>query len=82
MKSFMLTPLLAGLGYALPQDAGCETTTEEVIVPTSTATYYSTYVTTIEATTAEDLGTYTEIVGVSSTKVVATVTAPADDCTA
>lgn len=82
MKSFFLTPLLAGLGYALPQDAGCETTTEEVIVPTSTATYYSTRVTTIEASTAEDLGTYTEVVGVSSTKTVATVTPQPADCTA
>jgi hypothetical protein len=79
MKAYTVAPLLAAIGYALPQ--ACQTTTEEVIVPTSTATYLSTYVTTVTAKTAFDLGTFTEVIDVSSTKTLETLTATETDCT-
>lgn len=77
MKAYTVAPLLAAIGYALPQ--GCQTTTEQVVVPTSTATYLSTYVTTVTATTPFDLGTYTDIIRVSSTKTLETLTST--ECT-
>lgn len=79
MKAYTLAPLLAAIGYALPQ--ACQTTTEQVIVPTSTATYLSTYVKTITAKTAQNLGTFTDIIRVSSTKNLQTLTATDSDCT-
>lgn len=79
MKAIAFAPLLAGLGYALPQ--ACKTTTKQVIVPTSTATYLSTYVTTIHATTPQDLGTFTDVVRVSETKTLQTITGTETDCT-
>ncbi|KAK5129684.1 hypothetical protein LTR08_002976 [Meristemomyces frigidus] len=76
-----LVPLLAGLAYALPQAAtGCVTVTTEVIIPTTTATYLSTYVTTVQATTAEDLGTFTLVERESSTKTLTTLTSTATVC--
>lgn len=80
MKAIAYVPLLAGVGYALPQ--ACKTTTEQVIVPTSTATYLSTYVTTVHATTPQNLGTFTDIVRESSTKTLQTLTSVETDCTA
>lgn len=79
MRTYFLAPLLAAIGHALPQP--CQTTTEQVIVPTSTATYLSTYVTTVTATTAKDLGTFTDVVRVSSTKFLQTLTAAETNCT-
>jgi hypothetical protein len=76
MKPYTVAPLLAAIGYALPQ--ACHTTTKQVIVPTSTATYLSTYVTTVTASTAKDLGTFTDVVRVSSTKTLETLTST--DC--
>lgn len=81
MRSFAFVPLLAGLAHALPQAASCVTTTVEVIIPTSTATYTTTPVTTIHATTAEDLGTFTLVTTVSSTSIVETVTSTSTVCT-
>jgi hypothetical protein len=78
MKPYTVAPLLAAIGYALPQ--ACKTITEEVIVPTSTATYLSTYVTTVTATTPKDLGTFTDMVRVSSTKTLETLTSTETDC--
>jgi hypothetical protein len=78
MKVYTVAPLLAAIGYALPQT--CQTTTKQVIVPTSTATYLSTYVTTITATTAKDLGTFTDILRMSSTKTLDTLTSTEIDC--
>ena len=78
MKAYTVAPLLAAIGYALPQ--ACHTTTEQVIVPTSTATYLSTYVTTVTATTAKDLGTFTDVIRVSSTKTLETLTSTETDC--
>lgn len=82
MLSSALLPLLAaGLAYALPQAASsCVTVTSEVIVPTSTATYTTTDVTTIYATTAENLGTFTVVTTLSSTKTLATITSTSTTC--
>lgn len=80
MKAVAFAPLLAGMVYALPK--ACHTTTKQVIVPTSTATYLSTHVKTVHATTPEDLGTFTDVVRVSSTKTLETITATKTDCTA
>ena len=77
MKAYTAAPLFVAIGYALPQ--ACKTTTEQVVVPTSTATYLSTYVTTVTATTPLDLGTYTDIIRVSSTKTLETLTST--ECT-
>jgi len=82
MLSFTLLPLLAGLGYALPQAVSCVTTTVEIIIPTTTATYTTTDVTTIHATTAEDLGTFTLVERESSTKTLQTLTSTSTACTA
>jgi len=83
MKAVTLAPLLAGIGYALPQASrSCHTTTEQVIVPTTTATYLSTHIITETATTPQDLGTYTYIVRVSSTKSLETLTQTETECTA
>ncbi|CAK4030804.1 Hypothetical predicted protein [Lecanosticta acicola] len=73
MRSFALLPILAGIAAALPQDA-CSTTTVEKIVPTKTATYTSTPVVTEHATTAKDLGTFTLVTTISSTKTLLTLT--------
>ena len=74
MLAITLLPLLASLGYALPQAAtDCVTVTGELIIPTTTDTYSTTDVTTVYATTAEDLGTYTVEVDVPTTKTVVTV---------
>ena len=81
MRTVTLTPLLAGIGYALPQAArSCYTTTEQVIVPTTTYTYSSTYVTSITATTPMDQGTFTEFTRVSSTTTLETITQTENDC--
>lgn len=80
MRAAAIVPVLAGIANALPQ--ACQTTTTQVIVPTSTATYFSTHVTTIDAKTAEDLGTFTDVVRKSSTKTLQTMTAIETDCTA
>jgi hypothetical protein len=81
MKAVTLTPLLAGIGYALPQAArSCYTTTEQAIEPTSTATYLSTYVTSITATTPKDQGTFTEFTRVYSTQTLETITETENDC--
>ncbi|KAK1814555.1 hypothetical protein LTR12_011026 [Friedmanniomyces endolithicus] len=73
MRSFAFAGvLLAGLSHALPQDGGCVTVTSEVIVPTSTATYTTTDVSTIYASTAEDLGTFTLVTRESSTTTLLT----------
>jgi hypothetical protein len=83
MRAVTLAPLLAGIGYALPQAApSCYTTTEQVIEPTSTATYLSTYVTTITASTPKDQGTFTTFTRVSSTETIGTITQTENDCTA
>ncbi|TKA61423.1 hypothetical protein B0A55_10859 [Friedmanniomyces simplex] len=83
MRSFAFAgALLAGLSHALPQDGGCVTVTDEVIVPTSTATYTTTDVTTIHATTAEDQGTFTLVTRESSTETLLTVTSTVPACTA
>lgn len=79
MRSLALCSLLAGLGCALPQDA-CSTTTVQVIVPTRTATYSSTAVVTENPTTAKDLGTFTYVTTLSSTKTLETITATAHTC--
>ncbi|KAK5108028.1 hypothetical protein LTR62_008863 [Meristemomyces frigidus] len=84
MRSFAFAGLLVGLGvYALPQDgAGCVTVSTEVIVPTSTATYTTTDVLTVHATTADNLGTFTLVTRESSTKTLTTLTTTVTDCTA
>ncbi|KAK3115801.1 hypothetical protein LTR53_004478 [Teratosphaeriaceae sp. CCFEE 6253] len=83
MRSFVLAgALIAAISHALPQDGGCVTVTTEVIVPTSTATYTTTDVTTIRATTAEDLGTFTWVTRVSSTKTLETITKTIAACNA
>lgn len=84
MRSSTLLPLLAaGLSHALPQAvSSCVTVTSEVIIPTTTATYTTTDVTTIHATTAEDLGTFTLVTTVSSTDTLSTLTSTSTDCTA
>ncbi|TKA65437.1 hypothetical protein B0A55_10603, partial [Friedmanniomyces simplex] len=74
--------LLTGLSHALPQDGVCVTVTDEAIVPTSTATYTTTDVTTIHATTAEDQGTFTLVTRESSTETLLTVTSTVPACTA
>ncbi|GAB1738169.1 hypothetical protein NU219Hw_g2699t1 [Hortaea werneckii] len=81
MLSFAFIPLLAGLGHALPQN-DCVTTTTEVIIPTGTATWSTTDVQTITATTPRDLGTFTDIVHLSSTKTLQTLTSTTTECTA
>jgi hypothetical protein len=78
MKAYTMTPLLAAIGYALPQ--ACQTTTEQVIVATSTATYLDNPTVTITATTAKDLGTFTDVVRVSSTNTLETLTTTESDC--
>lgn len=79
MLSFALLPLIAGLGYALPQDS-CQTETTEVIVPTKTATYSSTVVVTEYPTTAKDLGTFTQWTTISSTTTLQTLTSYDSTC--
>ena len=79
MLSFALLPLIAGLGYALPQDS-CQTVTTQVIVPTRTATYSSTYVVTEHPTSAKDLGTFTQWSTISSTKTLQTLTSYDSTC--
>jgi hypothetical protein len=49
-------------------------------VPTGTYTYTTTPVTTIYATTPRDLGTFTDIVVVSSTRTIQTLTTTATEC--
>ncbi|KAK4544020.1 hypothetical protein LTR36_004518 [Oleoguttula mirabilis] len=82
MRSVTLIPLLAALGYALPQAvSSCVTVTSEVIVPTTTVTYTSTEKTTIYATTADNLGTFTLVTTESSTKTLETLTSTSTACT-
>lgn len=77
-------PILAQLGVSnpLPQtvSASCSTSTVEVIIPTTTVTYTTTPISTIYASTAEDLGTFTETVRIPSTSTVATVTSTDSAC--
>lgn len=79
MRTFAILPLIAGLGYALPQDS-CTTYTTLIIIPTTTATYSSTAVVTEYATTPRDLGTFTEVETISTTKTLETVTATTQTC--
>lgn len=71
----LLVAAFAGLASALPQAASCVTTTSEIIVPTTTYTFPSTYVTTLHATTPRDLGTFTYVTSVHSTSTLTTLTA-------
>ncbi|EMC93560.1 hypothetical protein BAUCODRAFT_26822 [Baudoinia panamericana UAMH 10762] len=83
MQTRLLSLLLVSIAFALPQDtSNCVTVTHEVIVPTSTHTYTSTHVTTIHATTADDLGTFTLVTTESSTKTLMTLTTTSAVCTA
>lgn len=80
---FALVPLLAGIANALPNALpydGCSTTTKQVIVPTKTATYTSTPVVTVHPSTAKDLGTFTLIKTLSSTKTLMIMTHIAQAC--
>lgn len=79
MRSFALLPLIAGLGYALPQDV-CSTTTKQVIVPTRTATYLSTEIVTEHATSVKNLGTFTLVTTLSSTNTLQTLTSTTTLC--
>ena len=77
----ILLLLSAGLGYARPQAASsCVTTTVEVIIPTSTYTFLSTDVVTTTPTTADDLGTFTEVTTISKTTTVETLTSTTSVC--
>jgi hypothetical protein len=78
MKAYTVAPLLAAIGYALPQ--ACQTTTEQVVVPTGTTTYLDNPVVTVTATTPKDLGTFTDVVRVSSTNTLETLTSTETDC--
>lgn len=71
-----------GVGNPLPQaaSASCTTITSEVIVPTTTVTYTTTPISTIYASAAEDLGTFTNTIRIPSTSTVATVTSTASAC--
>ncbi|KAJ4386108.1 hypothetical protein N0V93_009000 [Gnomoniopsis smithogilvyi] len=84
LRSLILLSCLtqAGLGNPLPKagSVSCSTTTSEVIIPTTTVTYTTTPISTIYASTAEDLGTFTNIVRIPSTSTVATVTSTATAC--
>lgn len=68
--------VLAECSHALPwpADDSCSTTTVDVVEPTTTVTYTTIPVSTIYATTANDLGTWTSTVRVPATSTVATVT--------
>lgn len=79
MHIFALLPLCAGIAYALPQD-NCETTTVQVIEPTTTATYTSTAVVTVRPSTAQDLGTFTLVSTIKSTKTHFTLTTSSTEC--
>ncbi|EME43881.1 hypothetical protein DOTSEDRAFT_71628 [Dothistroma septosporum NZE10] len=79
MKIFAILLLVAGWSYALPQD-GCTTYTTQQIVPTTTATYLSTAVVTEYATTPRDLGTFTYVETISTTKTLETLTATTNTC--
>jgi len=79
MRSFAWFLVLAGLGYALPQDS-CDTTTSQVVVPTATITYTTTPVETIHATGAMDLGTFTLVTTLSDTKTLQTITSTIGEC--
>jgi Tfp pilus assembly major pilin PilA len=79
MHIFALLPLIAGIAYALPQD-NCETTTVQVIESTTTATYTSTAVVTINAKTAQNLGTFTLVSTIKSTKTHFTLTTSTTEC--
>lgn len=82
--SLAVLPILVQLGVSnpLPQaaSASCSTTTVEVIIPTTTVTYTTTPISTIYASTAEDLGTFTNTVRIPSTSTVATVTSTDSAC--
>ncbi|QIX01241.1 hypothetical protein AMS68_006758 [Peltaster fructicola] len=65
---------------ALPAST-CATVTSEVIVPTTTYTFSSTFVTT-ERQSTPHLGTWTEWVVVPETKTLRTLTTTTTDCTA
>nr|POE54506.1 hypothetical protein CFP56_41444 [Quercus suber] len=77
---FISWGLLLGLTHALPQitPPSCVTVTSMVTVPSKTYTGLSTYVTTTHATTADDLGTFTDVLRNSTalhTKTVYTTAA-------
>lgn len=80
----IVLPILVQLGLSNPvpqaASASCTTITSEVIVPTTTVTYTTTPISTIYASTAEDLGTFTNTVRIPSTSTVATVTSIASAC--
>ncbi|KJX99464.1 hypothetical protein TI39_contig357g00025 [Zymoseptoria brevis] len=79
MHIFALLPLCAGIAYALPPE-NCETTTVQVIEPTTTATYTSTAVVTVRPSTAQDLGTFTLVSTIKSTKTHFTLTTSSTEC--
>ncbi|KAJ4418514.1 hypothetical protein N0V82_005494 [Gnomoniopsis sp. IMI 355080] len=84
LLSLILVSILVQVGISNPlpqaESASCSTTTLEVIIPTTTATYTTTPISTIYATTADDLGTFTNIVRIPSTSTVATVVSTATAC--
>ena len=80
MLSLAILPFIAGLSYALPQDA-CQIKTTQIVVPTRTATYTSTHVVTQHPTTARDLGTFTLWTRLSSTSTLQTLTNHVPTCT-
>lgn len=79
MRVLALITAFAGLAFAFPQNA-CSTVTTQVIVPTKTATYLSTDVVTVQATTARDLGTFTLVSTIKETNVLLTMTSTSTTC--
>ncbi|KAL9527759.1 hypothetical protein SMMN14_08721 [Sphaerulina musiva] len=82
MLFLALPSLFAALSYALPQEAACATITKQIIVPTRTATYWSTAIVTVSPTTAKNLGIFTLITTISDTTTVQTLTSTTTSCAA
>lgn len=79
MHSLVLVTALAGLVSAIPKDV-CSTVTSWAVVPSATATYSTTDVKTIHATTPRDLGTFTEVETIKETNVLLTLTTTTTTC--
>lgn len=79
MHAFALIAAFAGLAYAIPQNV-CSTATTWVIIPTTTATYSTTDVETVHATTPMDQGTFTQVSTIKSTNVLLTLTTTSTTC--
>ncbi|CZT17692.1 uncharacterized protein RCC_03529 [Ramularia collo-cygni] len=79
MHMLALITALAGLASALPQKV-CSTVTTWAIVPTTTATYSTTDVVTVSATTPMDLGTFTQVETISETNTLLTFTTTTTVC--